>query len=155
MCAYCFSNKKDAKLLLLGNEKILWRVDVTFSTLINYFRKLIYFSLTIPHKVVFKDFACFLGTANLRNNSLLAQTISIACMIPSERLIVPNLIFIGVVLGKRLGEIAALNLFAKPRGDKWRIYLLVKLHDEVSLTACLNKIKILIGKHFSVTLRGI
>ena len=91
---------------------------MTFSTLINYYRKLIYFSLTIPHKVVFKDFACFLGTANLRNNTLLARTISIACMIPSERLIVPNLIFIGVVLGKRLGEIAALNLLQNPRGDK-------------------------------------
>ena len=35
-----------------------------------------------------------------------------------------------------------------PGGDKWRIYLLVKLHDEVCLTAYLNKIKVLIGKHF-------
>ena len=44
---------------------------------------------------------CILGTANLRNNSLLVRTISIACMIPSQTL---NLIFIGVVLGRSLGE---------------------------------------------------
>ena len=55
----------------------------------NYFRKLIYFSFTIPHKVVFKDFACFLGTANLRNNSSLVSTIPITC----QRFIVPNLNF--------------------------------------------------------------
>ena len=62
------------------------------------------FSFTIPHKVVFKDFACFLGTVNLRNNPLLVRTISITCMIPCQRIIVPNLIFIGVVLGRSLGE---------------------------------------------------
>ena len=58
----------------------------------------------IPHKVVFKDFACFLGTAYLRNNSLMVKTISITCMIPYQRLIVPNLIFIGVVAGRSLGK---------------------------------------------------
>ena len=43
---------------------------------------LLYFSFTVPHKVVFKDFPYFLGTANLKNNSLLVRTISIACTIP-------------------------------------------------------------------------
>ena len=36
-----------------------------------------------------------------------------ACIIPSQRLIVPNSIFIGVVFGRSLGEIAPLNLFYK------------------------------------------
>ena len=35
--------------------------------LLNYFRKLIYFSFTIPNKVDFKDSACFLGTANIHS----------------------------------------------------------------------------------------
>ena len=60
------------------------------------------FSFTIPHKEIFKDLACFLGTGSLRNNSLLVRTISIAWMIPCQRLTVPNLIFIGVILGRRL-----------------------------------------------------
>ena len=34
------------------------------------------------------------------------------------------------------------------KGDEWRIYLLVMLHDEICLTACLNKIKVLIDKLF-------
>ena len=34
------------------------------------------------------------------------------------------------------------------RSDKWRIHFLVKLHGEPYLTACLNKVKFLIGKHF-------
>ena len=86
---------------------------MTFYTLINYFKKLILcFLFTIPDKIVFKDFAYFLGTANLRNILLLVRTISIACTIP---LIVPSLIFIGVALGKRLGKIPALNLFTKPK----------------------------------------
>ena len=50
---------------------------------------------TIPHEVVWKHFAYFLGTANLRNTALLVRTIS---RIPCQRLSVPNLIFIGVVL---------------------------------------------------------
>ena len=93
---------------------------MTFYTLINYFKKLILcFLFTIPDKIVFKDFAYFLGTANLRNNLLLVRTIlvrpiSIACTIPCQKLIVPNLIFSGVVLGRRLGKITALNHFTKP-----------------------------------------
>ena len=45
MSAYYFSNRKHAKLLLLGiEEKIsLEQVDMTFYTLINYFRKLLGF----------------------------------------------------------------------------------------------------------------
>ena len=83
--------------------KLFWEINI--------------FSITIPHKIVFKDFPYFLGTDNLRNNSLLVRTISIACKIACQRLIVPNLLFIGVVLGKSLGrEIAALNLFTKPDG---------------------------------------
>ena len=58
----------------------------------------LYFLFTIPDKVVFKDFAYFLGKANLRNNSLLVTTISITCTTPCQRLFVPNLIFVGVVL---------------------------------------------------------
>ena len=78
---------------------------MTFHTLINYFRKLIfYFLFTILDKVVFKDFSYFLGTANLTNNSLLVRTKSIVCMISRPRLIALNLIFIGVDLGKRLVE---------------------------------------------------
>ena len=34
------------------------------------------------------------------------------------------------------------------RSDKWRIHFLVKLHGKPFPTACLNKIKVLIGKHF-------
>ena len=41
---------------------------------------------------IVKEFACFLGTANLRNNSLLDKTISIACIISLKRLIFPNLL---------------------------------------------------------------
>ena len=107
-----------------------------FYTLINLFRKLIlYFSFTIPHKV---------ATVNLRNYSLLFRTVSVTCMIPYQRAIVSNLIFISVVLGRSWGKIFLQN----QRGDKSKIYLLVKLHGEVCLTACLNKNKVLIGKHF-------
>ena len=56
--------------------------------------RLLYFLFTIPHKVVFKDFAYFLGKVNWRNNSLLVSIISIACSIPWQKLFVPNLIFI-------------------------------------------------------------
>ena len=59
-----------------------------------------FFLFTIPR--AFKDFAYFLGRANLRNNSLLVRTIYIACTIHRQRLIVPNLNFIGVVLGRCL-----------------------------------------------------
>ena len=44
--------------------------------------RLFYFLFTIRHKVVFKDFAHFLRTSNLKNNFLLAKIISISCMIP-------------------------------------------------------------------------
>ena len=71
---------------------------------------------TIPHEVVCKNFVNFLGTANIRNNSLLVRAISIVIY--------------------------------------W-IHFLVKLHGEPWLSACLNKIKVLPGKHFSVTLRRI
>ena len=54
------------------------------------FRKLDYY--------IFIYYAYFLGTANLRNNSLLVRTISILCTIPCQRLFVPNLILISVVL---------------------------------------------------------
>ena len=77
---------------------------MTFYTLSNYFRKLLlYFLFTIPYKVVFKGSAYFLGTSNLRNNSLLVRAISIACKIP-KRVIVSSLILIGVVVGRRLRE---------------------------------------------------
>ena len=170
MRTYCFSNRKDAKLLLLGTEgkisteliwdrwKNLYRVDMTFYTLINYFRKLIlYFSFTIPHKVSsFQGFCLLLWTANLRNNSLLGRTISITCIIPCQIFIAPFFFFTGVVLGRDFRGQWLLWIFLQnPRSDKWRIYLSVKLHGEVCLAACLNKIKVLKGKHFSVTLSRI
>ena len=67
-----------------------------------------YFSFTVPQKVVSKDFACFVGTANLRNKYLQSRTISITSMIPSQRIVAPNSIFNGVVLGRSFGEIATL-----------------------------------------------
>ena len=42
---------------------------------------------------------------------------------------------------------AVLNLFRKLE-KWWRIHFPVKFHDELCLTVYLNKIKILIGKHF-------
>ena len=62
------------------------------------------FLFTIPHEVVCKHFASFLGTVNLRNNSLVARSISIVCTIPCQKLFAPNLIFIGVVLERRLAH---------------------------------------------------
>ena len=62
--------------------------------------RLLYFSFTIPHKVVLKDFTCLLVTTNLRNNSLLLRTTSIACRSLCQKLFVPNLILIVVVLGR-------------------------------------------------------
>ena len=58
----------------------------------------------IPHEVGCKNCAYFLGTANLMNNSLLARTISMVCTVPCQKLFVPNLVFIGVVLERRLEE---------------------------------------------------
>ena len=83
---------------------------------INYFSKLIlYYLFTILHKVVFKNFAYILGTVNFRYNFLLVRTIAIACMIPCKRLIVPNLILIGVALGRCLEENSCYESFYKTR----------------------------------------
>ena len=68
---------------------------------------------TIPHEVVWEHFAYFLGMANLRNNSLLVKTISIACTIPCQRLFVPNSVFIGVVLERSLEENSCSKSFYK------------------------------------------
>ena len=51
---------------------------------------------TIPHKVDFKDFT------NSRNNSLLVRTIFFAYTILCQRLFFTNLVFIGVLLGRKL-----------------------------------------------------
>ena len=59
---------------------------------------------TIPHELVCKHFAYFLGTTDLRKNSLLPRTISMVYTIPYQRLFVPNLVFIGVVLERSLEE---------------------------------------------------
>ena len=69
------------------------------------FRKLDYY--------IFIYYAYFLGTANLRNNSLLVRTISIVCTIPCQRLFVPNLILIGVVLERSLEEKSCSESFYK------------------------------------------
>ena len=103
---------------------------------------------TILHEILFKDLTYFLGTVNLSNISLLVSTVFIACMIPCQKLIGLNLILIGVDLGRSWEKTAALNLFTKPRSDKWRIYILIKLHCKVCLTTCLKNIKVLVGKHF-------
>ena len=62
--------------------------------------RLLYFSFTIPRKVIFKGFAYFLRIVNLRKKSLLVKTISITCTIPFFF----NLIFIDVVPGTILKE---------------------------------------------------
>ena len=67
-----------------------------------YSNWIIMFLFTIPQEAVCKHFASFLGTANLRNNPLLVRTMFIICTIPCQRLFVPNLIFIVVVLERRL-----------------------------------------------------
>ena len=125
--ANCFSSKNDAKFLLLGTEKIMTSWCGILST----------------HKLFYE-----IKTANLRNNSLLVRTIFVTCMIPCRRLAVPNLIFIGTVSGKSWGKKSCFESFFNSRGDKWRVYLLVKLHCEVCLTTCINKIKVLIDKPF-------
>ena len=75
--------------------------------------RLSYFLFTIPYEVVFMDFAYFLVTADLRNNSLLVRIISITCTILWQRLFVPNSIFICVVLGKSLEENSCSESFYK------------------------------------------
>ena len=53
-------------------------------------------------KLVFNYFASILGKSKSRSNSLLVRTIFIACMISCQRIFVPNLIILGVVLGRDL-----------------------------------------------------
>ena len=72
------------------------------------------FLFTFLHEVVCKHFAYFLGTADLRDNSLLARTISMACTIRYQRLFVPKLVFIGINLERSLEKNSCLNLFRKP-----------------------------------------
>ena len=113
-CCYLAPKKK------LIYNKFIWHFIHSSIILGNWY----YFLFTIPRKVVFKDYAYFLGTANLRNNSLMVRTLSITCMIPCQRLIVPSSIIIGVVLGRSLGKKASMNLFTKP--ERWKIkYLLI------------------------------
>ena len=74
---------------------------------INIFQvRLLHFLFTIPHELVFKDFAYFLRIANLRKNSLLilVRTMYMTCTIPCQRLSVPNLTFIGAGLGRSFEE---------------------------------------------------
>ena len=125
------------KLVLLKFEKKEKRM-ILMKASANW---IIMFLFTIPHEVVCIHFTYFLGTGNLRNNSLLANTISMVCTIPCQRLFVPDLIFIGVVLERSLEN-------RRQTADQWRVHFLMKLHEELCLIACLNKIKILIGKHF-------
>ena len=78
------------------------------------FRKLGYHVLfTIPQKVVCKYFSYFLGIVNSRSNSLLVRTISIVCTILCQRLSVPNLISIGIVLERSLKESSCSESFYK------------------------------------------
>ena len=77
--------------------------------------RLLYFLFSVPHNVVFKDIAFFLGTAKLRNNSLLVRTISIAYRIPCQRFFVPNLIFIDAVLGRSFEKNSCPESFYKTR----------------------------------------
>ena len=62
---------------------------------------------------IFIYHAYFLGTANLRNNSLLVRTISMVCTIPCQRLFAPNLILIGEVLERSLEENCCSESFRK------------------------------------------
>ena len=56
------------------------------------------------------DFAYILGTANLKNNSLLVRVISIACLIPS-----PNTVILGVILGRSLERNSCSECFHRTR----------------------------------------
>ena len=64
-------------------------------------------------------FCLLLGTADLRDNSLLARTISMACTIRYQRLFVPKLVFIGINLERSLEKNSCLNLFRKP--ETWQM----------------------------------
>ena len=56
--------------------------------------------------------------------------------------------FLGKPTWRYYSELVRTISIAICRSDKWRICFLVKLHGKPCLTACLNKIKVLIGKHF-------
>ena len=117
---------------------------MAFYTLRNCFRKLLlHFFLLFHIKKFSRNFTYFLGTGNLRNNSLLVRTISIACMIFCQTHC-SQFNFHWVSSRKLLW-----TFLQNSRGYTWRIYFLVKFHGEVCLPACLNRIKIWIGKHFS------
>ena len=75
------------------------------------------FLFTIPHKLVFKNFSYFLGTANLRNNSLLDTTRFMACIILSQRIFVPNWVFVDVFLGRRFRKNSSSESFYKTEKD--------------------------------------
>ena len=70
-------------------------------------------SLCKLDRYIFIYYVYFFGTANLRNNSLLARTISIVCTIPCQTLFVPNLLLIGVVLERTLEENSSSEFFYK------------------------------------------
>ena len=71
------------------------------------------FLFTIPPEVVWKHFAYFLGTANSSNNSLQVRTISIVCTIHCQRVFVPNLTLVGIVLERSLEENSFTESFYK------------------------------------------
>ena len=79
------------------------------ANLINLF--FIYYST----RKVFKDFVYFLEIANLRKNSLLVTTTSIAYATAFQRHFVHNLLSISVVLGRRLEENSFSKSFYKTR----------------------------------------
>ena len=95
---------------------------------------------------IFIYYAYFLKTANLRNISSLVRTISIVCTIPCQRLFVPNLILVGVVLERSLEENSCSESFNKT-GEVIKDSFLSKV-GELCSTAYVNKIKVLIDKHF-------
>ena len=88
------------KLVLLKFEKKEKRM-ILMKASANW---IIMFLFTIPHEVVCKNFAYFLGIANLRKNSLYGTIPYMVCTIPCKRLFVPNLIFICAVLERNLKE---------------------------------------------------
>ena len=85
------------------------------------------FLFTIPHEVVCKHFAYFQRAANFRSNSLLVRIISIVCTIPCQRLFVPNLVFIVVVLERHLEKNSCSESFAKPEKLQKKDSLLIKV----------------------------
>ena len=126
----------------------------------NFCKFIIIFLLIIPHEVVCKHFAYFLEQKQFQeilgkfqenfkepDQSLMVRTMCIVCTIHCQRLFVPNLIFIVVVLEKGLKENSSSKSFFKT-GEVINKGFFIKLHGKLCLTACLKKAKILIGKHF-------